>query len=139
MSDATSERDGSQDKCLIEQYKAYLQDVGNIGARHAQTNTLYVSILSALLVFLSLTAGDKSALGQMNCPAQMAAGLVAIMLCLAWFAHIKSFGYLYKAKFDVLRELEEKGLPYACYQKEIQFLNPKFFRFTFLEPAFSGS
>lgn len=129
----TSETENNADRRLIEQYKAYLQDVGNIGARHASTNALYVSILSALLVFLSLTGGERPALGAIGQTAQATVGIVAILLCAAWFAQLKSFGYLYKAKFDVLRALEKDGSLYECFQKELDLLDPKFFRFTALE------
>ena len=46
----------------VEQYKAYIADLGNIGTRHSQTNTLYMSIISALLVFL--VAGPARAVAQ---------------------------------------------------------------------------
>lgn len=116
---------------LIEQYKAFIGDLGNIGSRHTQTNTLYVSIISALLVFLSLTESGK-ALANFDMAGQVAVSLLGIFLCLAWYFHVKSFGYLYKAKFDVLREMEQ-DLPYSCYKRELDFLDPKFFRFTKLE------
>jgi hypothetical protein len=45
---------------LIEQYKAYLADVGNIGTRHENTRRFYLSIVSALFVFLSLAVRKVS-------------------------------------------------------------------------------
>ena len=123
----------NREQRLLEQYKAYLQDVGNIGSRHASINTLYVSILSALLVFLSLTGGEHPALATTSRTAQVAVGIVAILLCAAWFAQLKSLGYLYKAKFDVLRKLEEQASLHNCFQEELEHLDPKFFRFTAVE------
>jgi hypothetical protein len=44
---------------LAGQYKAYLADLWNIGQRHEQTNKFFISVLSAFLVFLSLTGTDE--------------------------------------------------------------------------------
>jgi hypothetical protein len=42
----------------LEQYKPYLQDVGNIGARHENSRGLYLSARSALFVLLSMARKD---------------------------------------------------------------------------------
>ncbi len=41
---------------MTEQYKAYLQDLGNIDARHETARGFYITVLSALLSFLALAA-----------------------------------------------------------------------------------
>ena len=46
--------DGPQLQLLLEQYKAYLTDLGNVGTRYATANGFYVSIVSALLAILAL-------------------------------------------------------------------------------------
>lgn len=117
---------------LLDQYKAYVADVGNIGARQAQTNTWYVSILSALLVFLGLTS-TAGALKDFDMAVRAAVALLAILICGMWRVHARSFGLLYKAKFDVLREMEAM-LPFACYTREWELLqNSRYSFFTAIE------
>jgi hypothetical protein len=38
----------------VEMYKAYLEDLGRIGGRHENARKFYVSVISALFVFLSM-------------------------------------------------------------------------------------
>ena len=62
--------------------------------------------------------------------AEFAVAFLGITLCVIWWFHVHSFSTLYKAKFDVLREMET-GLPFPCYGKETKFLGiatpkPKF-------------
>lgn len=117
---------------LLDQYKAYVADLGNIGSRQAQTNTWYVSILSALLVFLGLTS-SAGALKDFDMAVRAAIALLAILICGLWKMHAQSFGVLYKAKFDVIREME-KMLPFACYTREWELLQQtKYSFFTRIE------
>ncbi len=39
----------------IEQYKAYLQDLGNIGARHENSRRYYLSVVPALFAAVVMT------------------------------------------------------------------------------------
>ncbi len=39
------------DTIIVEQYKAYLSDFGNIGTRYAAANTFYITIISGLIRF----------------------------------------------------------------------------------------
>lgn len=91
----------------IEQYKSYLADVGNIGVRHENTRRFYLSVISALFVFLSMT-GDKEAIFALRSEVQNIVGGIGIALCIVWVMHMQSFGAIYKAKFDTLRELEKR-------------------------------
>jgi hypothetical protein len=117
---------------LMDQYKAYIADVGNIGTRHTQTNTWYVSILSALLVVVTLT-GSTSALGGIANPIRAAVGVLGILLCLSWRYHGRSFGELYRVKFDVLRQME-LWLPFRCYKLEVDLLKEsQYFHLTRIE------
>lgn len=111
---------------LIEQYKAYLDNVNEIGSQHTNTRAFYVSIISALLVFISLT-GSKEGLYNIGVLVQVVVSIFAILLCIAWYFHIKSFGVLYLAKFDILRALEEidsggKKILYPIFNKESDLL-----------------
>ena len=121
---------------LTEQYQAYISDLGNIGARHSQTNTLYMSIITALLIFISL-AGPNEALEGFRSVTLLSISLLGIFVCAARFLHVRSYGFLFKAKFDVLKEME-KGLPFHCYERELELLNPRFFRFSSIEQWLSA-
>ena len=117
---------------LLEQYKIYIGDLGNIGTRHAQTNTWYVSILSALLVFLSLSSG-VGALSDVRTGSQAAVAILGLVICWMWSLHARSFGLLYLAKFNVIRKMEEQ-LPVACYALEWDNLkNTAYAKFTRIE------
>lgn len=116
---------------LIKQYDIYARDLGNIGTRHSQTSSMYVSILSALLVFLSLTGEDKP-LGEIGYVAILSVAFLGMLICVLWYLHIQSFGCLYRAKFGVLREMEQQ-LPFHCYKREWELLDPKFLFFSRIE------
>ena len=141
---------------FIEQYKAYLRDLGNIGSRQAQTTTWYVSILSALMVFISYLA-QSSNLHLFASASIAVSALVDISLCVLWHFHVRSYQYLYNAKFGVLREMEQTkiaeteptlegspspdvqraALPFACYTLENAIMDPKRIRFTDIEKRLS--
>jgi hypothetical protein len=105
----------------IEQYKSYLQDVGNIGVRHENSRSFYLSIVSALFVFLSM-AGKDGLLKVVEGPVRLLVGVVGIVLCLVWFTHMQSFRAIYLAKFNVLREMEAKGNLFLIFDEEWDFL-----------------
>lgn len=118
---------------LLVQYKAYMDNLNAIGAQHSQTRAFYVSIISALLVFLSFVSSKDKAVEDITVPGQVAIIMLGIMLCIAWFVHILSFGKLYRAKFDILREME-KELAYPIFKEELHKLSEyKFFFFTWIE------
>jgi len=144
---------------LVEQYKAYLEDLGNIGSRQAQTTTWYVSILSALMIFISYLAQSQT-LHLFAYASIAASAVVAIIICILWNFHALSYQYLYNAKFGVLHEMERtrltdseqtgsspentttsrtegRALPFACYTLENQLLNPRRIRFTSIERRLS--
>jgi hypothetical protein len=92
---------------FIEQYKSYLADVGNIGVRHENSRRFYVTVISALFTFLAMADNGKT-LFALRPEVQNVVGGVGITLCIVWVMHMQSFGAIYKAKFDTLRELEKQ-------------------------------
>src|SRR5712692_4379653 len=98
---------GERNKDYIEQYKSYLQDVGNIGTRHENSRRFFLSVVSALFVFLSM-AGKDGPLKVVEGPVKTLVGIVGIILCVVWVMHMQSFGAIYRAKFDVLRAIEKE-------------------------------
>lgn len=111
----------------IEQYKAYLQDVGNIGVRHENSRRFYISVVSALFVFLSM-AGDKGLFQLVQGKVLTLVAVVGIMLCVVWGVHMQAFGALFKAKFDVLKAIETKPGFYPIFDEEKKHLeaNPRY-------------
>jgi hypothetical protein len=106
----------------IEQYKSYLQDLGNIGIRHENSRQFYLATVSALFTFLAMTGGKDAALLVMSHQVQIIVGGVGILLCLVWFVHMQSFGAIYRAKFNVLRDLESAKELFKLYDKEWEYL-----------------
>lgn len=120
----------------LEQYKSYLQDVGNIGARHENSRRFYLSVVSALFVFLSM-AGKDGPLKVVEGPVRTLVGLVGIILCVVWVMHMQSFGAIYRAKFNVLRAMETQCNLFHVFDEEWKYLkgNPRFKLLTLIDSA----
>lgn len=105
---------------LLEQYKAYVADLGNIGTRHEKSRQFYLSVSSALLAFLS-TVGENGLFQVVKLPVQRVVGVAGVSLCILWFFHMRSFGALFRAKFTVLKAMEVK-LPFQIFEQEWKLL-----------------
>jgi hypothetical protein len=100
----------------LDQYNAYLGDLGNIGTRYATANGFYVSIVSALLAILAL-ARKAEAFASFDVLLYVVVPIFACLLCMIWRESMKSYGSLFKRKFDVLREMEQQ-LPFKPFLRE---------------------
>jgi hypothetical protein len=89
-------------------YAAYVEDLGRIGSRHESARKYYVSVISALFVFLSM-AGADGPFANVRGSVMIVVAFVGMIVCLAWFEHMRSFGMIYAAKFHTLRQLEGSG------------------------------
>jgi hypothetical protein len=118
----------------IEQYKAYLQDLSNIGVRHENSRKFYLSVVSALFVVVSM-AGNEGAFANVQGGVLTLVGAVGILLCILWIMHMQAFGAIYRAKFDVLRKLEDAGGLFHIFDEEWKLLNenPRFKLLTFID------
>ncbi len=105
---------------LLEQYKSYVADVGNIGTRYATANGFYLSVIAALLAILTF-AKDGNGLNNTNNFLLIAIPVFAILLCYIWRRTIQYYGQLFSAKFTVLREMEA-GLVFKTYANELTHL-----------------
>jgi len=121
----------------IEQYKAYLQDVGNIGVRHENSRKFYLSVVSALFVFVSLAGGD-GLFANVRGHVLTLASAVGILLCIIWVMHMQSFAAIYRVKFDVLRAIENKHDLFNIFDEELKLLDgdPRFKLLTFIDSIF---
>lgn len=90
----------------IQLYNAYLEDLGRIGGRHENSRKFYISVMSALFVFLSM-AGKDGVFVNVQGAVLVIVAIVGILVCVAWFEHMRSYGILYLAKLGTLRTLEE--------------------------------
>jgi hypothetical protein len=111
----------------IEQYKAYMQDVANIGTRHETARGFYLSVLSALLAFVAL-AGTDGPLSGIGPRLFLVISVGAIAICVLWFLNTLSFASLYRAKLGQLQKMEEE-LPFKNFTDEYAALK-KDWRYT---------
>ncbi len=109
---------------LLEQYKAYLQDLGNIGTRYTTSNSFYLSIISAFLGILALTKPSDS-LTDLQTILRFAVPFFACLLCLTWAKTLVFYNELFRVKFDVLGELEQRGGLVPVYTREEDLLHSR--------------
>jgi hypothetical protein len=106
----------------IEQYKCYLQDIGNIGTRHENSRRFYLSVVSALFVFLSMT-GENGPFLNMKFAVQIIVGIVGGIMCIVWVIHMQSFRAIFKVKFKVIVEIEKENRLLNIFEREHKYLN----------------
>jgi len=104
---------------ILDQYKAYLQDLGNIGTRNTTSNGFYLSVLTALLGLLALVKPSEG-LSDMRGALRVVVPFFALLLCWAWHQTMRFYAALFKVKFEVLRELEVQGGLYPIFERERQ-------------------
>lgn len=115
--------DDKTHQVCLEQYKAYLADLGNIGLRYATVQGFYVSVIVALISVLALAESNKI-FSQFQTSTLLVVCLFAIALCMVWALTIRFYRRLFGAKFEVLKALEG-NLAYNCFDVEYKLLKPK--------------
>jgi hypothetical protein len=108
----------------LDQYKAYLQDLGNVGTRYTTSNSFFLTILTALLGLLTLMKPSEG-LSDLRPMLRILVPLFALMLCWTWRQTMLFYGAMFKVKFDVLRELERHGGLYPVFEREKNLLWPR--------------
>jgi hypothetical protein len=98
----------------LEQYKAKLTDLGNLGTRMTAMTTYYVSLVSALLGVLAFKEKSIAQIDTMVLFIVCGAGLV---ICLLWFYSLTFFRSLFRAKLRVLTDMEI-SLPFQTFKRE---------------------
>ncbi len=99
---------------VIEQYKAKLADLGNIGVRQTAMTTYYVSILTALFGVLAFK--DRS-LSAIDAAVIVAICVPGILVSILWYAGVLFFRNLFRAKLKVLENIEN-ALPFQTFRTE---------------------
>ena len=105
----------------LEQYKAYLGDLGNVGSRYATANGFYLSSITALLAVLALVKAGE-ALADFRPVLGVTVPVFGILLCVVWSGTLKFYNLLFLTKFTVLRELEAQGGLFPVFKRELELL-----------------
>jgi hypothetical protein len=101
---------------VLEQYKVCLTLAEAVSSRRMQTGSFFLSVLSALLVFVSLT-GEKGALIQVSALVQASVCVQGLLVALVWWVTLESYRQLNSSKFKVILEME-KHLPCQPFVRE---------------------
>lgn len=109
---------------LIEQYKAKMLDLGNLGTRYTSMTTYYVSAVSAIFAVLALKEKSIGAIATTTLLVVCGAGFLVALL---WAFSVSFFRRLFGAKLTVLSEME-KGLPHETFRAELEILKKVRFR-----------
>lgn len=103
----------------IEQYKAKLSDLGNVGTRQTAMTAYYVSIISILFGVLAFKEKEFSQIDTVILLMVCGAGF---LVCLLWFCSLTFFRGLFRAKLRVLKEIED-SLPFQTFRKEFKLMH----------------
>jgi hypothetical protein len=111
-----AQRDPVLPQVAIEQYKAKLSDLGNLGARQTAMTTYYVSIVAALLGVLAFKDRPLAAIDPFVI---VMIGVGGMLVSVLWFFGVTFFRQLFRAKLHALERIEE-ALPYQTFKCEYQ-------------------
>jgi hypothetical protein len=102
----------------LEQYKAKLADLGNLGNRHTSMTMYYVSIVSAIFGLLAL---KERAIADIETSILLVVCTVGLLICVLWFLSLSFFRNLFRAKLSVLKQMEAT-LPYQTFISESEII-----------------
>src|SRR5256885_11228555 len=111
------------DSTLLEQYKALIGDVGNIGTRYATANGFYLSIVSALLGVVAFTESGKP-LAQVDLVLVLTVAAFAIVVCHVWMKTLAFYRGLFGVKLQLLGEME-KELAFPAFSREHELMKER--------------
>jgi hypothetical protein len=106
---------------IVDLYRSYLEDLGRIGGRHENMRTFYLSVMSALSAFLAM-AGRDGPFMNVRGLAFIGVAAVSLLICAAWWLHMRSYRSLYAAKRAGLQEIETHLYvkPFTAEQSNLQ-------------------
>lgn len=107
------EKDG-----ILEQYKTYIADVGNIGSRYATGQTFYLSVVTALIAIVAFIEKDGAPLQKYATFITPFILFFIALICYAWWQTLTYYFKLFGAKIAVLKEMEKKGALFPIYGEE---------------------
>ena len=106
--------DEQQLNTVLEQYKSYVQDLGNNGIRYVSMQTLYLSFLGAIIAVLEL-ASKQGASIHLNVFTAWVLVVFGWGVCALWWATNDFYRRLFGVIYEVLTGLEDR-LPVKPYQ-----------------------
>lgn len=105
-----------QNTLLIQQYTAYVNDLGNFGSRYETMKGFYLSVVTAM-VGIMVIGKDVSLLTHQDRVLPVLVPVIAFLICRQWRAAIKAYSGIFRAKFTVLRSMETR-LPHKIFAEE---------------------
>jgi hypothetical protein len=94
-------------KHLVEQYKAYVADLGSVGSQAATTFSFYLTIISGLIAVVALKKANRP-MEEYFATVPIVVFIIIALVCWTWWLTAQSFASIFAAKFFVLREMESK-------------------------------
>ena len=119
----------SEDRSLeLELYKLAVEMADRTSARRAGLNTFFVSLNAALAAVIAILGSARRPPPHRALPTFDAFGLTVaaaagVVLSLTWWALLRYYRRLNRAKFRVINEMEER-FPVRPYTAEWSFLHP---------------
>lgn len=125
MTQAPSPEDRST---VLEIYKMSVEMADRMSARRAGANSFFVTLNTALAAIVGIVSAARKPPHHGSLPSFDAFGLVVtslagVVLALVWWALLRYYRRLSKAKYDVINAIEER-LPASPYTDEWKLLHP---------------
>ena len=89
---------------IIEQYKIYLTDLGQVGAQFALAQTFFLTMITALVALFAFK--EKRQAGHYSSPEAILVFFLIAVVCLTSWLTAQEYLILISAKFKVLKEIE---------------------------------
>ncbi len=105
---------------LVHQYRGVMAMIQQNYSRRTATNRFYISIGSALLVFLTYAVNPSVDIEIQSMAATMVA-VVGLVLCLVWGLQIRALRGLIDIQIKLAQEMEQ-SLPFDFFYRQEKFL-----------------
>ena len=106
---------------ILEQYKSYMGDLGNIGSRYATAQAFYASIVSGLFAVLAIKEKMAAVTDYLSWVTVVICCFI-VAICWLWYHTLMYYDGLFAVKFSILKEMEKKGNLFAIYDPEYRQL-----------------
>ena len=106
---------------LLDQYKTYVADLGNIGVRYTAAQTFYFTLVSALIGVLALKDSGQPIAKYVDVKFVLVMSFIAA-ICYVWRETLLFYQLLFRVKFATIRDIEECGL-FTIYGAETKRLD----------------
>lgn len=114
---------------ILELYKTAVEMADRVSARRAGANSFFVTLNTALVAVVGIVSAARKPPPHGNLPSFDAFGLcvaaaAGVILAMVWWALLRYYRRLSKAKWDVINRLE-KRLPASPFTDEWTELHPE--------------